>query len=384
MSFLKGGSCGSSARGAPRLNPHGEDPLGKRPSFTKLIRRAATVTTLLGGTLLAMVLGGCAADSAASSDSSSESPDWGGQTGALLPALDPDRCGPIVGTDGTLTVLEDTSFVIGGRSAGSSSDAGAATLSGWLVRDAEGNTVELAAETLPQDSAAGEVTTGETSVARPLDALTSGAYSLVSQCDGVERITPLVVVAADPVPDPFFSSLSFSYQPSDYTCSSIDNVATLNLTLSPGAVRFTDSTQLSLRNSTVNLVIAPWGGLLPNIAEQELGIPLCDDEQSLDCLPRAGQMLELVVEIVDQPAPPAPELLYLDANCAAAVDAGTPSGSPEPEPEPACALTNVSAAQRPGAGVFVLLASFALVLTRRRRAAAHSTGGSASGRGAST
>lgn len=332
----------------------------------------------------ALLVAGCG-DSGSSTPPPSYSP-FGGQTGALLPPIDPDACGPRLGPDEVLTVsTEDPGFVAVGAAldfsqltdeAGDAGvqDAGAvdaaaadagtagANASAWELQGEDGETVALGSED-----------NGATNVLRPLNALAPGEYTLNYSCAGVTRTAAVQVVepgAPKQAPHVLVTNVSLAYEPHEHVCSEIDERVTLELTLSARRKALADATQLSLRGDGIDLVIAPYASIDASERVLEVGVPICREEARPNCLPKGVHDLTLVSEFLNEPESTNTLRIFVDTTCLDQVDAGVSSSGPFPE-DSGCAVTQKPRAREPrntswpSLAVWTALGATALLWRRR-------------------
>lgn len=314
-----------------------------------------------------------ACDQSAQGDGAPQFPsDYGGQTGSLLPPLDPNECGPLLGPDQVLTLSSaNPGFVALGASlarGATQPDAGADAGSGsavatWALADADGATVSLALED-----------NGSTAVLRPVSELTPGSYTLSYSCEGVVETAPVTVLApAQPsaAAPKFVESVSLAYHPSAFSCRSVSQRVTLVLTLSAERATLSDATQLSLQGSGVDLVIAPYGSIDASSPTVELGVPLCGSVVAPSCLPPQTLKLDLVSEVLNEPEATTRLPLVIDAACIP--EASQTPVEPTTVDDAAAQCSMRRASGSPGAWAWVAVALSGLFIRRagaRRRAAA--------------
>lgn len=232
-------------------------------------------------------------------------------------------------------------------------DAGVTT--DWTLTDSDGETVPI------------EQASRLEHALQPSSDLEPGRYVLGYSCEG--RVRTAEVVVLDPVPaqTALVLDAALLYDPSAYSCASIDDRATLRLTFSDQASALVDTAQLTLWSADFELLVAPWASLDVSRPTFDLGVPICSDSTEKGCLPRRYHELELVTERLDGEGEWGSIALVIDAAC---VDGRADAGSVEPhvaEPEPTCAL----ARRRDGRLPSALLVGLALLACACRRRSLH-------------
>lgn len=309
-----------------------------------LARALVWVPSALSTVVALCALWSCGGSPSAADEVQGPGLDWGGQTGSLVPPSSEPACGPLTGKDRVLTLAgESRAFVARGDAtpelfgdAGPRSgdaeaqvdDAGApfdnaAPAGDWYIVTESGELVDV-----PEPSGAAPATIA-------LDEeLDPGRHQLNYSCAGVARSVVLVIEEPQPAPV-LVRNAALWYSPSHYTCSSIDYVVSLTLTLDAAASSLGDTAQISVVGEDFVRVVAPFATIEPGTTQFEFGIPICQGEHTSMCIPRGEVALSVLTEWVDSDVPSQYLTLDVDANCGLEeAEASTEEG------EPACTVVS--------------------------------------------
>lgn len=281
----------------------------------------------------------CAGEDAADS-SGVQQPDYGGQTGSLLP---PGQCQVPAATRGELVVAEgNVAFV----ARASSLETPQATLI-----DDSGRAIELEFDELENGSASAAISN---------EALTPGTYQVEYACEGsqgsqqltveltVEPAAPLPIELGDVTFDP----------PPTQDCRR-DDILELSMALSDDARPFAQLLEVRMRvDGQPPFVVAHYGTLSAEDTISLLRVRRCAGEADVDCIPSRPVEIQLSATIAGETTETESEILTLDASC----------GIPETKRELTCSASFESTAPR-WRHLFCLISALAMVRLRRTTSA---------------
>ncbi len=314
--------------------------------------RGSSVSSSVGrwrlGLLLPLAAGGAVACS------SSARPDFGGQTGSLIPGPKPELPGY------ELKAVEPCSFGLGAPEVAEGDVAlviyeGTGPVEEVRLVDSEGTVIEVELEDLPD---------GTAQLVRTEQALQSGEYSVEFECAAPSGVlthaTTLRVTPAAELPMTV-GQLEALFDVDQVRGCDADAWYDLRWVPDETVLPFENLLSVSLRiNDGEPFVVVPYGQVaFDDDVGLDLSLPRCPDDEHQRCLPAGAATVALLVEIAGEIDAPDEERIEFEARCS----------DPEPRGGESCAINSRGA--KPSSGLLAYLLVLVSSVLARGRARTH-------------